>query len=204
MYPWGAGKTETHLTSRTPINGRKSGNTTATQSAYVQIPWSKVLLPKLTGAKLVHKLPALYKTGKFFAISTSSPLDHIVTYINSVQHCNPVSEWYISILSVHLWPCIPSGLFPSVFHTKIVQAFLSSQLPFHACLLHSHWLHESNNISRKVQTYFGTLPYAILVNDKLDALFLNVFISTPLHVSSSKCSSSGGPTCIITPSGITH
>ena len=44
----------------------------------------------------------------------------------------------------------------------------------------------------------------ILVNDQLDALFLNVFISTPLHVSSSKCSSSGRPTCINTPSGITH
>ena len=37
----------------------------------------------------------------------------------------------------------------------------------------------------------------ILVNDQLDSLFLNVFISTPLRVSSSKCSSSGGPTCII-------
>ena len=44
----------------------------------------------------------------------------------------------------------------------------------------------------------------ILVNDQLDALFFNVFISTPLHVSSSKCSSSGGPTCINTPSGMTH
>ena len=44
----------------------------------------------------------------------------------------------------------------------------------------------------------------ILINDQLDALFLNVFISTPLHVLSSKCSSSGGPTSINTPSGITH
>jgi hypothetical protein len=38
---------------------------------------------------------------------------------------------------------------------------------------------------------------AILGNDQLDALFLNVFIFMPLHVSSSKCSSSGGPNCII-------
>ena len=44
----------------------------------------------------------------------------------------------------------------------------------------------------------------ILVNDQLDALSLNVFISTPVHVSSSKCSSSRGPTCINTPSGIAH
>ena len=35
---------------------------------------------------------------------------------------------------------------------------------------------------------------SVLVNDQLDALFLSVFISTPLYVLSSKCSSSGGPT----------
>jgi hypothetical protein len=45
---------------------------------------------------------------------------------------------------------------------------------------------------------------AILGNDQLDALFLNVFIFIPLHVSSSMCSSSGGPNCINTSSGITH
>ena len=44
----------------------------------------------------------------------------------------------------------------------------------------------------------------ILVNDQLDALFSGVFISMPLHVSSSKRSSSGGPTCINTTSGVTH
>lgn len=71
MHPWGAGKTETHSTSTTPINGWKSGNTTATQVSYLQIPCRKVLLPKLTGAKLVHKLPALYKTEKLFAIVTT-------------------------------------------------------------------------------------------------------------------------------------
>ena len=46
----------------------------------------------------------------------------------------------------------------------------------------------------------------MLVNNQLDALFLNVFIFTfsPLHVSSSKCSSSGGSVCINTPSGTTY
>ena len=56
------------------------------------------------------------------------------------------------------------------------------------------------NTRFKIRVHIKT----ILVNDQLDALFLNVFISTPLHVSSSKCSSSGGSTCINTPSGITH
>lgn len=70
MYPWEAGKTETHSISRTPINGLKSGHTTATSVAYVQTTWSRVLLPKLTGAKLVNKLPTLYKTEMFFAIFT--------------------------------------------------------------------------------------------------------------------------------------
>jgi hypothetical protein len=99
----------------------------------------------------VHKLPAFYKMEKFFAIFTT--VRHWITswpIQNSVQHCNPVSVWYISILTPHLWSCIPSGLYSSVFHTKIVQAFLSSQLPFHACLPHSHWFYESNNISRRV------------------------------------------------------
>ena len=58
-------------------------------------------------------------------------------------------------------------------------------------------------LQTKVAEKIKTLNF-ILVNEQLDALFLSVFISTPLHVSSSKCSSSGGPTCINTPSGITH
>jgi hypothetical protein len=47
---------------------------------------------------------------------------------------------------------------------------------------------------------------SILGNGQRDALFLNVFILClyMLHVSSSKCSSSGGPNCINTSSGITH
>jgi hypothetical protein len=44
---------------------------------------------------------------------------------------------------------------------------------------------------------------AILGNDQLDAIFLNVFFM-PLHVSSSKCSSPGGPNYINTSSGITN
>ena len=60
--------------------------------------------------------------------------------------------------------------------------------------------HHFCNIRRE---NLNTYQY-ILVNDQLDALFFSVFISTPLHVSSSKCSSSGGQTCINTQSGITH
>jgi hypothetical protein len=44
----------------------------------------------------------------------------------------------------------------------------------------------------------------ILVNDQLGAHFLNVFTFMPVHVSSSKCSSSGGPVCVNTSSGTTH
>jgi hypothetical protein len=71
-----------------------------------------------------------------------------------------------------------------------------------------------DNSSRTTYTFLGRLSEfyvlltvhldAILGNDQLDALFLNVFIFTPLYVSSSKCSSSGGPNCINTSSGITH
>jgi hypothetical protein len=51
---------------------------------------------------------------------------------------------------------------------------------------------------------FSNVLTKVLGNEELDALFLNVFIFLPLHVSSSKCSSSGGPNCINTSSGITH
>jgi hypothetical protein len=44
----------------------------------------------------------------------------------------------------------------------------------------------------------------ILVNDQLDALFLNGFISCLYMFRVNKCSSSRGPTCINTSSGITH
>jgi hypothetical protein len=61
------------------------------------------------------------------------------------------------------------------------------------------------------QTYFSELSFiivqtrqAVLGNDQLDALFLNVFIFMPLHVPSSKCLSSGGPNFINTSPGITH
>ena len=43
----------------------------------------------------------------------------------------------------------------------------------------------------------------ILDNNQPDTLFLNVYFM-PLYVSSNKCSSSGGPNCINTSSGITH
>jgi hypothetical protein len=45
---------------------------------------------------------------------------------------------------------------------------------------------------------------AILGNDQLDALFLNVFVFTPLHVSMSKCSSSGGPHFLLTGAADSH
>ena len=61
------------------------------------------------------------------------------------------------------------------------------------------------NSTREIFYILSTVHLdVILVNDQHDALFLNVFISTPLHVSSNKCSSSGGPNCINTSPGITH
>ena len=72
----------------------------------------------------------------------------------------------------------------------------------------NHCTYGFSALAHRVSRDFCTTLYVnvlwILVNDQLDALFFNVFISTPLHVSSSKCSSSGGSTCINTPSGITH
>ena len=77
-----------------------------------------------------------------------------------------------------------------------------------AVLLHCIICRRFRKIAKRVLKFYVLLTVqhldVILVNDQLEALFFIVFISTPLHVSSSKCSSSGGPACINTPPGITH
>jgi hypothetical protein len=58
----------------------------------------------------------------------------------------------------------------------------------------------NNNNNNNIILFYVLLTVhldAILGNEQLDALFLNVFIFMPLHVSSSKCSSSGGPNCLV-------
>ena len=92
----------------------------------------------------------------------------------------------------------------AVLHVT-VQEYIQNLNSIHMRALMSN-LVDNTNKGTSIKIYTVTynpvtlrhISILILVNDQLDALFFNVFISTPIHVSSSKCSSSGGPTWSLT------
>jgi len=113
---------------------------------YLLTPWSRVLLQKLTGLQLFDKFPAFYRTRMFITAFTSSR--HLSLFRASSIQSIPShhTSWRsILILSSHLLPGFPSGLFPSGFPTKT----LYTPLP-HTCYMpcpsHSSWFHHSHNI----------------------------------------------------------
>ena len=107
---------------------------------YLLTPCSRVLLEKLTGFQLVKKFPAFYGTRRFITTFTSAR--HLsLSWASSIQSIPPLpTSWRsILILSSHLLLGLPSGLFPSVFHTKILYTPLLSPTratcPAHLILL---------------------------------------------------------------------
>ena len=70
---------------------------------YLFSPWSRVLLEKLTGFKLVKKLPAFYETRRFVAAFTSACLLSL-SWASPIQSIppHPTSWTAILILSSHL------------------------------------------------------------------------------------------------------
>ena len=97
--------------------------------AYLLIPWSRVLLEKLTGLKLVKKFHAIYGTWRFITAFTRTR--HLsLTWAASIKSItsHPTSWRSILILSSHLHLGIPSGLFPSGFPTKTLYSPLSSPI----------------------------------------------------------------------------
>ena len=90
---------------------------------YLLTPCSRVLLEKLTGLQLVKKFPAFYATRRFITALTS--VRHLSLSCSSpIQstYPHPISWRSILILSTHLRLGLPSGLFPSGFHTKTLYA----------------------------------------------------------------------------------
>jgi len=84
---------------------------------YLLTPWSRVLLEKLTGLQLVQKFPAFYGTRRF--IDTLTSARHLsLSWASSNQSIPPHPIYWRSnlILSSHLRPGLPSGLFPSGRH----------------------------------------------------------------------------------------
>ena len=93
---------------------------------YLRTPWSRVLLEKLTGLQLVKKFPALYGTRRYITVFTSAR--HLsLSWANSIQSPPlPLLRRSILILTCHLRPGLPSGLFNSGFPTRT----LCTPLPY--------------------------------------------------------------------------
>ena len=107
---------------------------------FLLTPRSRFVLEKLTGFQLVKKFPAFYGTRRFITALTS--VRHLsLSWASPIQstYPHPTSWRSILILSTHLRLGLPSGLFPSSFHTKNLCAPLSSTIratcPAHLILL---------------------------------------------------------------------
>ena len=82
------------------------------------LPWSRVLLEKLTGSQLVKEFPAFYGTRRFITAFTM-PHHLSLSWARSIQSTppHPTSLRSILILSSYLLLGLPSGLLPSSFPT---------------------------------------------------------------------------------------
>ena len=89
--------------------------------SYLLTPWSRVLLEKLTGSQLVKKFPP-FTSACHLSLSRASSIQSIPPH--------PTSWICILILSSNLR--LPSCLFPSGFHTKILYVPLLYPLRLHA------------------------------------------------------------------------
>ena len=90
------------------------------------------------------KLPAFYGAWSFITAFTSAHHPSL-TQASLIQSIPPhPNSWRsIPILSSHLWPCLPSGLFPSGFPTKTLYMSLLSHV--HAtCPTHLNHLDSIN------------------------------------------------------------
>jgi len=88
---------------------------------YSLTPWSRVLLEKLTDSATSQEIPRIFGTRRFITVLTSAR--HLsLSWANSIQFSQPPpTSWRsILILSSHLRLGLPSGLFPSGLHIKII------------------------------------------------------------------------------------
>ena len=109
-------------------------------TTYLLTPWSRVLPEKLISYQLVQKFSTFYWTQRFITAFTNAC--HLsLSWASLIQSIPPhYTSWgSISILSSHLYPGLPSGLFPSSFPTKTMYMPLFSPicatLPTHLILL---------------------------------------------------------------------
>jgi hypothetical protein len=128
-------------------------------------PYSTVLLEKLTDLPPVKKFPEFYGTRRFITAFTSAR--HLSlswgSWIQSIPP-HPTSWNSALILSSHLRLGLPSGLFPSGFHTKTLYTSLPTPIrapcPAHLILLDfiTRTLVGEQHIMKLIIMKFSPLP----------------------------------------------
>jgi hypothetical protein len=115
--------------------------------------WGKVLLEVLIVPRIVNKFPSFYRIQMFITVFTTArhwPLSCVRWIQSTLFH--PISQRSILILFFHRRLGLPSGLFPSGFPIKILNAFLI--FPMRALITltsHSLWFDYSNSSWWSVQ-----------------------------------------------------
>jgi len=101
-------------------------------TTYLLIPWSRVLLEKLTGSQLLKKFHAFYGTRRFITAFTKA--HHLsLSWARSIQSMPHHTAWSsILIVSSHLRLGLPCGHFPSGLLTKTLHSSSSSPNILHA------------------------------------------------------------------------
>ena len=107
---------------------------------YLLIPWSRVLLEKLTGFQPAKKFPTFYATRRFIThLQVTANCPYPQPARSSLYTPHSTSGISILTLSSHSSLCLPSGLFLSGFSAKTLYTLLLSPIratcPAHLILL---------------------------------------------------------------------
>ena len=139
---------------------------------YLLTPWCRVILEKLTGLQLVKKFPHFIQPEGSLSHSTSVSHSSL-SWASPIQYIypHPTSWRSILILSTHLRLGLPSGLFPSGFHSKTLYTLLSS--PVCAKCIASTTCWKWTTRSYWPISYLITMVITKPSNIKFTALFYN-------------------------------